>query len=105
MPPGQRGAYQRALSMDAKPMGAEGAMGGGLAGRRNVPCPTLIKQENMDASIRPGALPNGFLGGMNACPPRGNPISEFLTLHDWFSLKMCSSQCRIPGIISFSHHS
>lgn len=76
MPPGQRGAYQRALSMDAKPMGGEGAVGGGLAGRRNVPCPMLVKQENMDAPIRTGAIPNGFPGGMGVCPPRGNPTSN-----------------------------
>lgn len=73
MPPVQRGAYQRALSMDAKPMGGDGAGGGGLAGRRNVPCPTLVKQENMDVPIRTGAIPNGFPGGMGVCPPRGNP--------------------------------
>ena len=79
MPPAQRGAYQRALSMDAKPMGGEGAVGGGLAGRRNVPCPTLIKQENMDAPIRPGGVPNGFPGGMGVCPPRGNPTSNLTT--------------------------
>lgn len=73
MPPAQRGAYQRALSMDAKPIGGEGAVGGGLAGRRNAPCPTLVKQENMDAPFRTGAIPNGFPGGMSVCSPRGNP--------------------------------
>lgn len=81
MLPGQRGAYQRALSLDAKAMGAEGPVGGGLAGRRNVPCPTLVKQENMDPPIRtlPGPVPNGFPGGMSVCPPRGNPTSNFNT--------------------------
>lgn len=81
MPPAQRVAYQRALSMDAKPMGGDGAGGGGgLAGRRNVPCPTLVKQENTDAPIRTGAIPNGFPGGMGVCPPRGNPSNLFLHL-------------------------
>lgn len=80
MPPAQRGAYQRALSMDAKPMGGgEGGVGGGLAGRRNVPCPTLVKQENMEAPIRTGPVPNGFPGGMGVCPPRGNPTSNLKT--------------------------
>lgn len=74
MPPVQRGPYQRALSMDAKPMG--GGEGGGLAVRRNVPCPTLIKQENMETPIRSGPVPNGFPGGMAVCPPRGNPTSN-----------------------------
>lgn len=77
MPPAQRGPYQRALSMDAKPMGGgEAGVGGGLAGRRNVPCPTLVKQENMEAPIRTGPVPNGFPGGMGVCPPRGNPTSN-----------------------------
>lgn len=80
MPPAQRGLYQRALSMDAKPMGGgEMGVGGGLAGRRNVPCPTLVKQENMEAPIRTGPVPNGFPGGMGVCPPRGNPTSNFKT--------------------------
>lgn len=70
--PGQRGACQRALSVDAKPMGGEASVGVGLAGRRNMLCPTLIKQENTDAPIRPGGLPNGFPG---VCPPRGHPTS------------------------------
>lgn len=71
----QRGPYQRAMSMDSKPMG--GVDGGvGLAGRRNVPCPTLVKQENMEAPIRSGSVPNGFPGAMGACPPRGNPTSN-----------------------------
>lgn len=78
MPPAPRG-YQRALSMDSKPMGGEGPVGGGLAGRRNVPCPTLVKQENMDAPIRTGGIPNGFPGGMGVCPPRGNPTSNLNT--------------------------
>jgi len=77
--PGQRGAYQRALSVDSKPKGGETAMGGGLATRRNVPCPMLVKQENMDAPIRPGTVPNGFPGGMGVCPPRGNPTSNLNT--------------------------
>nr|XP_020448606.1 nuclear receptor coactivator 3-like isoform X2 [Monopterus albus] len=71
MPSVQRGAFQRALSMDAKPMGGEGAVGAGLAVRRNVPCPTLVNQENMDAPIRPGAVPSGFPGSMGVCLPRG----------------------------------
>lgn len=79
MPPAQRSAYQRALSMDGKPMGGEVAVGGGLAMRRNVPCPTLVKQEKMDAPIRAGPVPNGFPGGMGVCPPRGNPTSNLNT--------------------------
>lgn len=69
----QRGPYQRAMSMDSKPLGGPE---GGLAGRRNVPCPTLVKQENMEAPIRSGPVPNGFPGGMGLCPPRGNPTSN-----------------------------
>lgn len=76
MPPGQRAAYQRALSMDAKPLSGEGAGGCGLAMRRNVPCPTLVKQENMDVPIRPGTVPNGFPGSIGVCPPRGAPTSN-----------------------------
>ena len=78
----QRGAYQRALSMDSKPLSGEGgvgvgpAVGGGLAGRRNVPCPTLVKHENMDTPIRTGAMANGFPGGMGVCPPRGGATSK-----------------------------
>ncbi|KAM4741673.1 nuclear receptor coactivator 3-like [Anableps anableps] len=68
----QRVPFQRALSLDAKPMDGEMAAGGGLAARQNVPCPSLVKQENMDPSVRPGAMPNGFPGGMGVCPPRGN---------------------------------
>lgn len=90
MPPAQRAAYQRALSMDAKSMAGDGPVGGGLAGRRNVPCPTLVKQENMDAPIRPGPVPNGFPGGMGVCPPRGNPTSKSNT---------CFSAC--PAQLSF----
>ncbi|XP_061640086.1 nuclear receptor coactivator 3 isoform X1 [Phyllopteryx taeniolatus] len=71
--PGQRVVYQRTVSVDAMPMGGEVPVGVGLAGRRNVPCPTLIKQENMDAPIRPGGVPNGFPGGTGVCPPRGHP--------------------------------
>ncbi|XP_064824867.1 nuclear receptor coactivator 3-like isoform X1 [Oncorhynchus masou masou] len=68
MLPARRGPLQRALSVDAKPL-----VGGGcLAGRRNVPCPMLIKQENVEAHIRPG-MTNGFPGpgGMGVCPLRG----------------------------------
>ncbi|XP_051932407.1 nuclear receptor coactivator 3-like [Hippocampus zosterae] len=68
--PAQRGACQRASSVDAKPTGGEVPLGVGSAGRRNVLCPALIKQENTDAPIRPGGVPNGFPG---ACPPRGQP--------------------------------
>lgn len=80
VPPGPRAAYQRALSMDSKPMGGEGAAAaaaaGGLAGRRNVPCPTLVKQENVEAPFRIGGVPNGFPGGGGVCPPRGNLTSK-----------------------------
>lgn len=76
MPAGQRVAYQRALSMDAKPMGGEGPVAVGLAGRRNAPCPTLVKQENVEAPIRIGGVPNGFPGGSGVCPPRGNLTSN-----------------------------
>lgn len=77
MLPAQRAAYQRALSVDSKPMGGDMPVGGGgLATRRNVPCPTLVKQESMEAPIRPGTMPNGFPGGMGVCPPRGNPTSN-----------------------------
>uniref|UniRef100_A0A087XMW8 Nuclear receptor coactivator 3 n=1 Tax=Poecilia formosa TaxID=48698 RepID=A0A087XMW8_POEFO len=73
----QRVPFQRALSLDAKPMDGEmAAGGGGLAARQNVPCPSLVKQENMDPSIRPGPVPNGFPGGMGVCPPRGNATSN-----------------------------
>lgn len=68
MLPARRGPLQRALSVDAKPL-----VGGGcLAGRRNVPCPMLIKQENVEAHIQPG-MTNGFPGpgGMGVCPLRG----------------------------------
>lgn len=71
----QRGPYQRAMSMDSKPMGGQEG-GGGLAGRRNVPCPTLVKQENMEAPSRSGPVPNGFPGGIGMCSPRGNPSSN-----------------------------
>ncbi|XP_047203960.1 nuclear receptor coactivator 3-like [Girardinichthys multiradiatus] len=70
--PAQRAPFQRALSLDAKPIDGEIAAGGGLTTRQNVPCPSLVKQENMEPSIRPGAVPNGFPGGMGVCPPRGN---------------------------------
>lgn len=76
----QRVPVQRALSLDAKPMDGETAAGGGgLATRQNVPCPSLVKQENMDPSIRAGPVPNGFPGGMGVCPPRGNATSNFKT--------------------------
>lgn len=76
MPPGQRAAYQRALSMDAKPMGGDGPVAGGLASRRNVPCPTLVKQENVEAPIRMGGGPNGFPVGSGVCPPRASLTSN-----------------------------
>lgn len=72
MPPAQRAAYQRALSVDAKPMGGDPLVGG-LASRRNAPCPTLMHQDNMNTPVRPGGVPNGFPGGMSLCPPQGNP--------------------------------
>ncbi|XP_041743657.2 nuclear receptor coactivator 3-like isoform X2 [Coregonus clupeaformis] len=69
----QRGPLQRALSVEARPLGG----GGGLAGRRNVPCPTLIKLENMEAPIRPG-MTIGFPGpgGMGVCPPRAGAATR-----------------------------
>lgn len=77
--------------MDAKPMAGEGPVGGGLAGRRNVPCPTLVKQENMDGPMRTVAVPNGFPGGSGVCPPRGNRTSNFnyICLHAQDSLAFC----------------
>lgn len=68
IPPGQRSAYQRALSVDAKTMG-----GGSIAGRRNVPCPTLMNQETMGSTVKPGGVSNGFPGSMSLCPQQGNP--------------------------------
>lgn len=56
---------------------------GNLAMRRNVPCPTLAKQENMDAVIRPGGFPQRFPGGMGSCPPRNQP-SKLLFPHFLF---------------------
>lgn len=53
MAPGQRGPFQRAMSVDAKPPGGPGG-----AGRR----PMLIKQENMLSS------PDGYPGNMGVCP-------------------------------------
>lgn len=95
MPPTQRGVYQRALSADAKPMGVDGPAGGGLAMRRNVPCPTLVKQENMDAPIRSGAMPNGFPGGMGVCPPRGNPsnLNTYFSAGPTQSGFLCTTWC------------
>uniref|UniRef100_A0A3B4BGZ9 Nuclear receptor coactivator 3 n=1 Tax=Periophthalmus magnuspinnatus TaxID=409849 RepID=A0A3B4BGZ9_9GOBI len=60
MPPAQRSAYQRALSVDAKPIGGDVSVGG-IAGRRNVPCPTLLNQDS------------GFPGNMSLRPPQSNP--------------------------------
>uniref|UniRef100_A0A3Q4BWD0 Nuclear receptor coactivator 3 n=1 Tax=Mola mola TaxID=94237 RepID=A0A3Q4BWD0_MOLML len=88
MHPGQRGPYQRVLSMDTKPMGAEGSVGVGLAGRRNVPCPTLVKQENMDAPIRSGGVPNGI--GMPQRPPMSGP-------GDWGMPRSSGSPVVRPG--------
>lgn len=89
----QRGPYQRAMSVDSKLMGGIEAGGGGggaggLAGRRHVPCPTLVKQENMEAPIRSGPVPNGFPGGIGVCPPRGNPTSN-----DNNVVSLCLSFC------------
>lgn len=108
MAPVQRGPYQRALSVDAKPMGGEGGVGGGLAGRRNVPCPTLVKQENMEAPIRAGNVANGFPGGIGVCPPRGGATSNLPTLFTlafskytaWLSL-MGPTETNSMGIFLF----
>lgn len=103
MPPVQRGPYQRALSMDAKPMG--GGEGGGLAVRRNVPCPTLIKQENMEAPIRSGPVPNGFPGGMAVCPPRGNPTSNVNSAVSLFTcVSVASLRSRLSSLPSTRSH-
>lgn len=84
MLPSQRAAYQRTLSLDAKPMGGEGGVNiSSLATRRNIPCPTLVKQENMDTPIR-GTVPNGYPAGMAVCPPRGNPTSNISTYYFHF---------------------
>ncbi|XP_033822609.1 nuclear receptor coactivator 3-like isoform X2 [Periophthalmus magnuspinnatus] len=72
MPPAQRSAYQRALSVDAKPIGGDVSVGG-IAGRRNVPCPTLLNQDSMDSPLRPAGMPNGFPGNMSLRPPQSNP--------------------------------
>lgn len=72
MPSGQRSAYQRALSVDAKPMGGDVSLGG-IAGRRNVPCQSLINQDAMGSTIQPGGVSNGFPGSMSLCPQQGNP--------------------------------
>ncbi|KAK7907451.1 hypothetical protein WMY93_016063 [Mugilogobius chulae] len=71
IPTGQRSAYQRALSVDAKPMGAE-VSGGGIAGRRNAPCPTFLYQESMDSPVRPVGVSNGFPGNLGLRPPQTN---------------------------------
>lgn len=67
MPSAQRSAYQRALSVDAKPMVGEVSLGG-IAGRRNAPCPALINQDPLGS-----AMPNGFPGNMSMGPQQGNP--------------------------------
>lgn len=72
MPSGPRSAYQRTLSADAKPMGGDVSLGG-IARRRNVPCPTLMNQDTMGSTIQPGGMSNGFPGSMNLCPQQGNP--------------------------------
>ena len=79
----QRGPLQRALSLDARPLDG----GGGLAGRRNVPCPTLIKLENMEAPIQPG-ITNGFPGpgGMGMCPPQGGAAQKIIYLLTYVGL-------------------
>lgn len=107
MAPGHRVPYQRALSVDSKPMASDGGVGGGLAGRRNVPCPTLVKQESMDAPIRPGNVPNGFPGGMAVCPPRGGATSNLFTYLCYtqlgFVLKSCVPLSKENGDICFSY--
>nr|XP_029539542.1 nuclear receptor coactivator 3-like isoform X1 [Oncorhynchus nerka]XP_029539543.1 nuclear receptor coactivator 3-like isoform X1 [Oncorhynchus nerka] len=92
----QRGPLQRALSLDARPLDG----GGGLAGRRNVPCPTLIKLENMEAPIRPG-ITNGFpgpggMGGMNRAmgmPQRPSMAGQ----GDWGMPRSSGSPVGAPG--------
>uniref|UniRef100_A0A673ZHJ8 Nuclear receptor coactivator 3 n=1 Tax=Salmo trutta TaxID=8032 RepID=A0A673ZHJ8_SALTR len=80
----QRGPLQRALSLDARPLGG----GGGLAGRRNVPCPTLIKLENMEAPIRPGGM-NRAMG----MPQRPSMAGQ----GDWGMPKSSGSPVGAPG--------
>uniref|UniRef100_A0A8C7CS27 Nuclear receptor coactivator 3 n=1 Tax=Oncorhynchus kisutch TaxID=8019 RepID=A0A8C7CS27_ONCKI len=83
MLPARRGPLQRALSVDAKPL-----VGGGcLAGRRNVPCPMLIKQENVEAHIRPG-MNRGM--GM----PQGPPMAG---QGDWGMPRSSGSPVGVPG--------
>uniref|UniRef100_H3CPC4 Nuclear receptor coactivator 3 n=1 Tax=Tetraodon nigroviridis TaxID=99883 RepID=H3CPC4_TETNG len=96
-----RAAYQRALSLDSKPMGGEGpAAAGGLAGRRNVACPTLVKQENVEAPIRFGSVPNGFPGGGGgmgrgmAVPQQRPPVSG---PGDWGMTRPASTPVVRPG--------
>uniref|UniRef100_A0A3P9MM05 Nuclear receptor coactivator 3 n=1 Tax=Oryzias latipes TaxID=8090 RepID=A0A3P9MM05_ORYLA len=82
MLPAQRAAYQRALSVDSKPMGGDMPVGGGLASRRNVPCPTLVKQESMGRGMgahqRPPMAGPGEWGmprsGGSAAPGPGHPV-------------------------------
>lgn len=76
MPPAQRAAYQRALSLDAKRMPGEGAAVSTLAGRRNSATPMMVKLEKMDPAGRAGGVPSGFQGGMAVGPPRGNGTSN-----------------------------
>ncbi|MGH0183882.1 UNVERIFIED_CONTAM: hypothetical protein FKN15_013205 [Acipenser sinensis] len=55
--PGPRAPFQRAMSMDGKPMA-----GAGPAGRRSAPCSVHIKQEIMDPRIM--GSPENFPGSM-----------------------------------------
>ncbi|XP_041112633.1 nuclear receptor coactivator 3-like isoform X2 [Polyodon spathula] len=55
--PGPRAPFQRAMSMDGKPMA-----GAGSAGRRSAPCSVHIKQEVMDPRIM--GSPENFPGNM-----------------------------------------
>uniref|UniRef100_A0A8C8J8B8 Nuclear receptor coactivator 3 n=1 Tax=Oncorhynchus tshawytscha TaxID=74940 RepID=A0A8C8J8B8_ONCTS len=80
----QRGPLQRALSLDARPLDG----GGGLAGRRNVPCPTLIKLENMEAPIRPGGM-NRAMG----MPQRPSMAGQ----GDWGMPRSSGSPVGAPG--------
>uniref|UniRef100_A0A1A8RF57 Nuclear receptor coactivator 3 n=1 Tax=Nothobranchius rachovii TaxID=451742 RepID=A0A1A8RF57_9TELE len=103
----QRASYQRALSVDAKPLGGDVVADGSLAGRRSLPCPSLIEQESMDAAIRSGPAPGGFPGGMGVCPPRGIPtraagrgVHQRLPMAgpgDWGMLRPSSNPVPGPG--------